>query len=139
MDIEEKVQILRACSSKKGERCSSCPAFLKGNRNCMRNAMKDAATALSALQIENQALRNAANGYKAAAQMQSNEMEGNMQRLKDGEHIFIVFGKDGKSVLDSQRRIRIYQSRENFEKFCPEPYNEVELVEYAPVQSHEEE
>ena len=72
-------------------------------------------------------------------QIQSDKMEGNMQRLKDGEHIFIVFGKDGKSVLDSQRRIRIYQSKENFEKFCPEPYNEVELVEYAPVQSHEEE
>lgn len=49
MDIEMKVQILRACSSKKGNRCSSCPAFGHGNRNCIRNAMKDAATALSTL------------------------------------------------------------------------------------------
>lgn len=42
MDIEKKVQILRACSSKKGERCSSCSAFGQGDRNCMRNAMRDA-------------------------------------------------------------------------------------------------
>ena len=57
MDIEKKIQILRACSSKKGNRCSSCPAFGQGNRNCMRNAMKDAATALSTLQSENEKLR----------------------------------------------------------------------------------
>lgn len=58
MDIEMKVQILRACSSKKGNRCSSCPAFGHGNRNCIRNAMKDAATALSTLQAENEQLRS---------------------------------------------------------------------------------
>ena len=58
MDIEKKIQILRACSSKKGNRCSSCPAFGQGNRNCMRNAMKDAATALSTLQAENKRLKN---------------------------------------------------------------------------------
>lgn len=57
MDIEMKVQILRACSSKKGNRCRSCPAFGHGNRNCIRNAMKDAATALSTLQAENERLR----------------------------------------------------------------------------------
>lgn len=57
MDIEMKVQILRACSSKKGNRCSSCPAFGHGNRNCIRNAMKDAATALSTLKAENEKLR----------------------------------------------------------------------------------
>lgn len=58
MDIEMKVQILRACSSKKGNRCSSCPAFGHGDLNCMRNAMKDAATALSTLQAENKMLRD---------------------------------------------------------------------------------
>ena len=57
MDIEKKIQILRACSSKKGKRCSSCPAFGQGDRNCIRNAMKDAATALSMLQAENEKLR----------------------------------------------------------------------------------
>ena len=58
MDIEKKIQILRACSSKKGKRCSSCPAFGQGDRNCIRNAMKDAATALSTLQAENEQLRD---------------------------------------------------------------------------------
>ena len=57
MDYNEKIQILRACSSKRGKRCSSCPAFGQGNHNCMRNAMKDAATALSELQDENNKLR----------------------------------------------------------------------------------
>ena len=57
MDYKEKIQILRACSSKKGNRCSSCPAFGQGDRNCSRNAMKDAATALSTLQAENAQLR----------------------------------------------------------------------------------
>ena len=57
MDVEKKVQILRACSSKKGNRCSSCPAFGKGDRNCLRNTMRDAATALSAQQAENEKLR----------------------------------------------------------------------------------
>ena len=52
MDYDEKIQILRACSSKKGERCSSCPAFGQGNRNCMRNAMKDAANAIERLQTD---------------------------------------------------------------------------------------
>ena len=57
MDYKEKIQILRACSSKKGNRCSSCPAFGQGDRNCSRNAMKDAAIALSTLQAENEKLR----------------------------------------------------------------------------------
>lgn len=64
MDIEMKVQILRACSSKKGNRCSSCPAFGHGDRNCIRNAMKDAATALSTLQAENERLRVEVENYR---------------------------------------------------------------------------
>ncbi len=64
MDIEKKVQILRACSSKKGERCSSCSAFGQGDRNCMRNAMRDAATALSTLQAENEKLRDEVESLK---------------------------------------------------------------------------
>ena len=57
MDIEKKVQILIACSSKKGNRCSSCPAFGYGNRNCMKNAMRDAADAISMLKDENKKLK----------------------------------------------------------------------------------
>lgn len=52
MDVKKKIQILRACSRKKGERCSSCPAFGQGSRNCMKNTMKDAADALEKLQAE---------------------------------------------------------------------------------------
>lgn len=64
MDYKEKATILRVCSSKKGERCSRCPAFGQGNRNCLRNAMKDGATAITdllaraeAAEAENVALR----------------------------------------------------------------------------------
>lgn len=46
MDYKKKATILRVCSSKKGERCSCCPAYGQGDRNCCRNAMRDAATAI---------------------------------------------------------------------------------------------
>lgn len=49
MDYKEKATILRVCSSKKGERCSHCPAFGQGFRNCMKNAMKDGAAAITDL------------------------------------------------------------------------------------------
>ena len=53
MDIEKKIQILRACSSKKGD------------RNCLQNTMRDAATALSTLQAENEQLRDELEQVKA--------------------------------------------------------------------------
>lgn len=49
MDYKEKATILRVCSSKKGERCSRCPAFGQGERYCKRNAMKDGAAAITEL------------------------------------------------------------------------------------------
>lgn len=49
MDYKEKATILQVCSSKKGERCSHCPAFGQGCRNCMKNAMKDGAAAITEL------------------------------------------------------------------------------------------
>lgn len=49
MDYKEKATILRVCSSRKGERCSRCPAFGQGSRDCIRNAMKDGATAITDL------------------------------------------------------------------------------------------
>lgn len=49
MDYKEKATILRVCSSRKGERCSHCPAFGQGDRYCKRNAMKDGATAITDL------------------------------------------------------------------------------------------
>lgn len=46
MNYREKAMILKCCSNKKGERCSSCPAFGQGNKNCIRNAMRDASVAI---------------------------------------------------------------------------------------------
>lgn len=51
MDYKEKATILQVCRSKKGERCSHCPAFGQGCRNCMKNAMKDGAAAITELLI----------------------------------------------------------------------------------------
>lgn len=81
MDYKEKAAILRVCSSKKGERCSRCPAFGQGNRNCLKNAMRDGATAITDLLIENQALRNAANGFKARCE----ELEAKNNRLEQAQ------------------------------------------------------
>lgn len=46
MDYREKAMILKCCSNKNGDRCSSCPAFGQGDRNCLRNAMRDASNAI---------------------------------------------------------------------------------------------
>lgn len=46
MDYREKAMILKCCSNKKGDRCSSCPAFGQGDKNCRRNAMRDASNAI---------------------------------------------------------------------------------------------
>lgn len=53
--------------------------------------------------------------------------------IKQGQHIFIAF-QDGKAVLDSQLRPRMYKSREQFEKSFPAWRDgKAELVEYAPT------
>ena len=83
--MDMKVQILRACSSKEGNRCSFCPAFGHGDRNCIRNAMKDAATALSTLQAENEKLRAEADGmrsnwYKAVEEIK--KLRAELERVK---------------------------------------------------------
>lgn len=46
MDYREKAMILKCCSNKKGDRCSSCPAFGQGDKNFRRNAMRDASNAI---------------------------------------------------------------------------------------------
>lgn len=56
-----------------------------------------------------------------------------MRNLEKGQHIFIAF-QDGKAVLDSQLRPRIYTSLENAEKWTPTVNNgKIEYVEYAPT------
>ena len=54
-----------------------------------------------------------------------------MRNLEKGQHIFIAF-QDGKAVLDSQLRPRIYTSLENAEKWTPTvDKGKIEYVEYA--------
>ena len=56
-----------------------------------------------------------------------------MRNLEKGQHIFIAF-QDGKSVLDSQLRPRIYTSLENADKWTPTVNKgKIEYVEYAPT------
>ena len=56
-----------------------------------------------------------------------------MRNLKKGQHIFIAF-QDGKAVLDSQLRPRIYTSLENADKWTPTvDRGKIEYVEYAPT------
>lgn len=56
-----------------------------------------------------------------------------MRNLKKGQHIFIAF-QNGKAVLDSQLRPRIYTSLENAYKWTPTVNKgKIEYVEYAPT------
>ena len=56
-----------------------------------------------------------------------------MRKLEKGQHIFIAF-QDGKAVLDSQLRPRIYTSLENADKWTPTvDKGKIEYVEYAPT------
>ena len=56
-----------------------------------------------------------------------------MRNLEKGQHIFIAF-QNGKAVLDSQLRPRMYTSLENADKWTPTVNKgKIEYVEYAPT------
>ena len=56
-----------------------------------------------------------------------------MRNLEKGQHIFIAF-QNGKAVLDSQLRPRMYTSLENAERWTPPgDKGKIEYVEYAPT------
>ena len=56
-----------------------------------------------------------------------------MRNLKKGQHIFIAF-QNGKAVLDSQLRPRMYTSLENADRWTPTVNKgKIEYVEYAPT------
>ena len=63
MDIEKLKRCLKCCADDNSKACNKCELEY-GEEEC-QNLCGYAATALSALQIENQALRNAASGFKA--------------------------------------------------------------------------
>ena len=106
MDYKEKATILQACSSKKGERCSSCPAFGQGFRTCMKNAMKDGAAAIRELLVENQALRNTADGFKKCAEA----AEAEIGRLRNG-HLKIQYGGEELTVQELCKRLKLAECR----------------------------
>lgn len=56
-----------------------------------------------------------------------------MRNLEKGQHIFIAF-QNGKAVLDSQLRPRMYASLENVDRWTPTVNKgKIEYVEYAPT------
>ena len=56
-----------------------------------------------------------------------------MRNLEKGQHIFIAF-QNGKAVLDSQLRPRMYTSIENADRWTPTiDKGKIEYVEYAPT------
>ena len=67
MDIEKLIEAVKLCgSTPKVDQCKQCTYWAGGDMSkCIPRMTLDAATALSTLQIENQALRNAANSFKA--------------------------------------------------------------------------
>lgn len=60
-------------------------------------------------------------------------------KIERGESLFIPF-KNGKSILDSQLKPRMYKSVQNFEKTFPKHNygtQNIELVEYSEVKHGE--
>ena len=56
-----------------------------------------------------------------------------MRKLEKGQHVFIAF-QNGKAVLDSQLRPRMYASLKTAERWTPTVDKEnIEYVEYAPA------
>ena len=56
-----------------------------------------------------------------------------MRNLEKGQHIFIAF-QNGKAVLDSQLRPRMYTSLENADRWTPTVNKgKIEYVEYTPT------
>lgn len=107
MDVKKKIQILRACSRKKGERCSSCPAFGQGSRNCMKNTMKDAADALEKLQAELEQV-------KAERDAAVKDMEALMWFSGEGCHICA-----NEVIVHKEPYVRSECSREKGADCCP--------------------
>lgn len=75
MDYEKLATAIRLCGREPSvKRCEKECAYYKGGdtRKCIPRMTKDAATAIAELLVENQALRNAANGFKGRAEEAEN-------------------------------------------------------------------
>lgn len=77
MKIEKLIEAVRLCgSTPKVDQCKQCAYWSSGDMSkCIPQMTTDAATALSTLQVENQALRNVANGFKVENEKLRAELE----------------------------------------------------------------
>ena len=77
MDYEKLAVAIKLCgSTPKVDQCQQCPYWASGDmNNCIPRVTADAATAITNLLIENQALRNAANGLKDRAEKAEAELK----------------------------------------------------------------
>lgn len=107
MDYKEKATILRVCSSKKGERCSLCPAFGQGDRNCKRNAMAAGAEAITRLIEEVDGLRADNIALKAAVEnYQDRVVPMYKGRAESAEELIAWIYKEAR--LASGSNVRMY-------------------------------
>lgn len=77
MNLEKLIKAVKLCgSTPKVDQCKQCVYWDGGDMSkCIPRMTTDAETALSTSQIENQALRNAANGFKAENEKLRAELE----------------------------------------------------------------
>lgn len=87
MDIEKLKRCLKCCADDNSKACNKCELEY-GEEEC-QNLCGYAATALSALQIENQALRNAASGFKAENEKLRAELEQMKKNMRENGIIVI--------------------------------------------------
>lgn len=94
MDLEKLIENAKVCcgdieTEDCSERCIN-PNDKRGNevRWCSQWLIHDLHIALSTIQIENQALRNAANGFKAENEKLRDEVERQRRSADDRQHLY---------------------------------------------------
>lgn len=119
MDIEKLKRCLKCCADDNSKACNKCELEY-GEEEC-QNLCGYAATALSALQIENQALRNAASGFKAENEKLRDEVERQRRSADNRQHLYENAERAYMKVLAELEQAKREQSR------IPEGYALVKL------------
>lgn len=74
MEYDKIAFAIKLCGSKP-DKCKECPYFADGDMSqCIPTMTKDAFAAFIYLMVDNQAFRNAANGFKARAEKAINDI-----------------------------------------------------------------
>lgn len=119
MDIEKLKRCLKCCADDNSKACNKCELEY-GEEEC-QNLCGYAATALSAFQIENQALRNAASGFKAENEKLRDEVERQRRSADNRQHLYENAERAYMKVLAELEQAKREQSR------IPEGYALVKL------------